>query len=455
MTTHRPARVRVKRAARSRPPHRAARPRGPRARQHRRTAVLFLAPTLLVVGVLVAYPIVHTGWMSLHSADGTRFVGLANYLEMFTAPQTRRAITNNAIWVVVAPSVVTALGLMFAVLTDRVRLVNAFRLALFMPMAISFLAAGVTFRLVYDEDPNRGLLNAAMVTIHDTFRSPSPYPGATVREGAGLVTADGAVTTVGPVSSGTEVMMPLVGLPTEVIPDDATEAAAPTPGPGVRGTVWRDFLPGDAGRPRTIDPGEVGLPRVTVQVLRDGEIVAETRTDTRGRYLLPELTGDGYVVRLAGENFTPPFRGLTWLGPGLVTPAIIGSYIWVWAGFAMVVISAGLSAIPRDAVESARIDGATQWQLLRQITIPLMRPVLAVVAVTLVINVLKIFDLVLVLAPESAAPAANVIGVEMYHASFSQLNTGLGSALAVLLFALVLPGMAWRARVLRRQEASR
>jgi ABC-type sugar transport system permease subunit len=118
----------------------------------------------------------------------------------------------------------------------------------------------------------------------------------------------------------------------------------------------------------------------------------------------------------------------------------------------MVVISAGLAAIPREAVESARIDGASDWQVLRLVTIPLVRPVTVVVAVTLVINVLKIFDLVIVLAPESAQPAANVLGLELYHASFTQLNTGLGSALAVLLFALVLPGMAWRARVLRRQE---
>ena len=64
-----------------------------------------------------------------------------------------------------------------------------------------------------------------------------------------------------------------------------------------------------------------------------------------------------------------------------MTPAIIGSYIWVWAGFAMVVISAGLSSIPRE-VEAARMDGATDWQILRLITIPLIRPVLTVVVVT-------------------------------------------------------------------------
>lgn len=424
-----------------------------RARTHRRTAVLFLAPTVLIVGALVAYPIVFSFWMSLRSADGSRFVGLANYVEMLTSPGTRRAIANNAVWVVVAPTVVTVLGLMFAVLTDRVRLVKAVRLALFMPMAISFLAAGVTFRLVYDEDPNRGALNAAVVAVHDTFAPASPYPGATVREGSGLrVVDDGAVVTPGTVAAGAVVRLPLVGLPADAVPGHAGEAVPPAAGPGVRGLVWRDFTPGDAGTPGVVDPGEYGLPDVLVEVLRDGEVVAETYTDAYGRFVVPELAGGGYSVRLAAGNFTEPFRGLTWLGPGLVTPAIIGSYIWIWAGFAMVVISAGLASVPRSAVDAARVDGASEWQVLRLVTVPFLRPVLAVVAVTLVINVLKIFDLVLVLAPESVQPEASVLGLEMYHASFTQLNTGLGSAMAVLLFALVLPGMAWRARLLRRQE---
>lgn len=425
-----------------------------RARRHRRTAVLFLAPALTILCVLVAYPIVHTVWLSLHDPDGSRFVGLANYVEMFTSGQTRRALTNNAIWVVVAPTVVTVLGLTFAVLTERVRLVNAFRLALFMPMAISFLAAGVTFRLVYDEDPNRGMLNAAIVAVHDSFAPPSPYPGATVRAESGLLASDdGTISSAVLVAAGEPVLLPLVGVPADQLPEEAEPAAPPAGGPGVRGAVWRDFLRGGGGTPGTVDPGEVGLPGIAVEVWRGGELVAQTSTDGHGQFAVPELAGGGYTVRLAAGNFTEPFRGLTWLGPGLVTPAIIGSYIWVWAGFAMVVISAGLASIPREAVESARVDGATEWQVLRMVTIPLVRPVTVVVAVTLGINVLKIFDLVMVLAPESAQPAANVLGLEMYHASFTQLNTGLGSALAVLLFTLVLPGMAWRARVLRRQES--
>jgi alpha-glucoside transport system permease protein len=415
---------------------------------------VLLAPALVTVGALVAYPIAQTFWMSLHSEDSSRFVGLANYLAMATSPETRRALTNSAIWVVVAPSVVTVLGLMFAVLTERVRLASAFRLTLFMPMAISFLAAGVTFRLVYDEDPQRGLLNAMMVAVHDSFVPASPYPGATARTGEGLaVAADGAVATATPVDADAAVRMPLVGLPADAVPAEAAPARPPGPGPGLRGTVWRDVGGGGTGgTPGVIDPGERGLPGVAVQVLRGGEVVAKTRTDRYGRFAVPGLAGDGYTVRLAAGNFAEPFRGLTWLGPGLVTPALIGSYIWVWAGFAMVVISAGLASIPREAVESARVDGATRWQVLRLVTVPLLRPVLVVVAVTLVVNVLKVFDLVLVLPPESTRSRASVLGLEIYHASFTDLNAGLGSALAVLLFLLVLPGMAWRAWLLRRQE---
>ena len=125
-------------------------PAGPPASRRGLLVALFLAPALLALGTLVAYPIVYTVWLSLHNADGSRFVGLANYVTMFTSESTRKAMANNAIWVVVAPSLVTVVGLVLAVLTERVRLATAVKTVLFMPMAISFLAAGVTFRMVYD-----------------------------------------------------------------------------------------------------------------------------------------------------------------------------------------------------------------------------------------------------------------------------------------------------------------
>ncbi len=101
---------------------------------------------------------------------------------------------------------------------------------------------------------------------------------------------------------------------------------------------------------------------------------------------------------------------MDWLGPALVTPAIIGSYVWMWAGFAMVLIAAGLAAVPRELLEAARVDGAGEWQVFRRVTVPLLAPVLAVVLVTLMINVLKIFDLVFVIAPGSVQDDANDAG---------------------------------------------
>jgi alpha-glucoside transport system permease protein len=424
-----------------------------RWRNRRLVVALFLGPALVALTALVAYPIGYTAWLSLHSGDNGRYVGLDNYQTMFTSPETLHAITNNVVWVAVAPTLVTALGLIFAVLTERVRLATALKTVLFMPMAISFLAAGVTFRLVYDESPERGALNAVVVAVHDAFQPPSKYFGATPRDDAGLAALGGGIQTVAPVTAGTPVLMPLVGLPPDQLPRTAAPAATPATGPGLHGVVWLDFARGGGGHPAAIDPAERGLPAMTVQAVRDGAVVATAHTDRTGRFTFAGLTGDGYTVRLAAENFREPFNGLAWLGPDLVTPALIGSYIWIWAGFAMVLIAAGLAALPREALEAARIDGATEWQVFRRVTVPLVRPVLVVVLVTLTINVLKIFDLVYVLPPESSQDDANVIALEMYRVSFGGgLDYGLGSALAVLLFALVLPAMLFNIRRLRRDE---
>ena len=181
--------------------------------------LLFLGPALLILVALVGYPIVYTIWLSLHSADGSRFVGLDNYVAMFTAAETRRAIINNVVWVVVAPSLVTALGLIFAVLTERVRWATAFKVILFMPMAISFLAAGVTFRLVYDESPDRGVLNAVAVGSARRVRATVALPR---RDAARRRAARPERRRSRPrspcASAGTPVLVPLVGLPPDRMP---------------------------------------------------------------------------------------------------------------------------------------------------------------------------------------------------------------------------------------------
>ena len=152
---------------------------------------------------------------------------------MVKAPETRRAITNNMIWVVVAPTVVTILGLLFAVLTERIRLATAFKAILFMPMAISFLSAGVTWRLVYDENPDRGVLNAIIVGVHDVFAPPTPYAGVHPRDATVLTgTAGGDYRTVTPAAAGTPVALPLVGLSPDKVPASARPATGPANGGG-------------------------------------------------------------------------------------------------------------------------------------------------------------------------------------------------------------------------------
>src|SRR5207302_887361 len=83
----------------------------------------------------------------------------------------------------------------------------------------------------------------------------------------------------------------------------------------------------------------------------------------------------------------------------------------IWAGFAMVIIGAGLAAIPREVLEAARVDGASEWDVFRRVTVPLLGPVIAVVLVTLLVNVLKVFDLVYVLPLSSTQPDASVIAL--------------------------------------------
>ncbi|WP_329176556.1 sugar ABC transporter permease [Streptomyces decoyicus] len=418
------------------------------------TAAVFLLPALLLLGALVVYPIVFSVYRSLFDASGNGFVGLGNYGAMFSDDGIRTALRNNVIWVVVAPTVSTVLGLIFAVLTERIRWGTAFKLIVFMPMAISMLAAGIIFRLVYDQDPQRGVGNAVWVGIHDTFADPAPFPGAKPRPKADLApSGGGAFTTRSAVRAGSPVKLPLVA----VQPGDlrgARSAAAAGSRPGqVTGTVWLDFTRGGGGCPGVVDGSEKALAGLTVEAVRGGRVVGSATTAADGTFALPAAQADGARLRLPAANFAEAYRGVDWLGPALVTPAIIGSYVWMWAGFAMVLIAAGLAGVPRELLEAARVDGAGEWQVFRRITVPLLAPVLVVVLVTLMINVLKIFDLVYIIAPGSSIRSANVLALQLFQSSFgTDVDEGLGSAIAVFLLLLVLPVMYVNLRRIRKER---
>ncbi|WP_328538451.1 carbohydrate ABC transporter permease [Streptomyces sp. NBC_00344] len=413
----------------------------------------FLLPALVLLGALVVYPIGYSVYRSFFDQSGSGFIGIDNYTTLFTDDSIRTAIKNTAIWVVVAPTVATVLGLIFAVLTERVRWGTAFKLVVFMPMAISMLAAGIIFRLVYEQDPGRGVANAVWVGVHDTFADSAGYPGAHPLPVAPLKAGGGgSYVTKQPVRAGTAVQLPLVGVLPAKMPSSAKPAVAPKPAGGsITGTAWLDFTLGGGGKPNVIGPKELGLKGVTIEAVKDGTVVASAKAAADGTFTLP-AKADGALLRLPDSNFREPYNGANWLGPTLVTPAIIGSYVWMWAGFAMVLIAAGLAGLPRELLEQARVDGANEWQVFRRITIPLLGPVLAVVMVTLMINVLKIFDLVFIVAPGSSQDDANVLALQLYRSSFgTDADLGVGSAIAVLLLLLVVPIMLVNIRRMRKE----
>ncbi|PZT70563.1 sugar ABC transporter permease [Streptomyces sp. SW4] len=416
-------------------------------------AALFLLPALVLLGALVVYPIGYSVVRSFYDQSGDSFTGFDNYQALFTDDGIRTALKNNIVWVVFAPTVATALGLIFAVLTERVRWGTAFKLVVFMPMAISMLAAGIIFRLVYDQDPDKGVANAVWVGVHDTFAQSSAFPKAHPgRESPLQPAGGGAFVTKEPVRAGDPVALPLVGVAPDLMPDDAATAAAPRAEPGkVTGTTWQDFTRGKGvGQLNGVDAGELGYAGMRIEAVKDGRVVASATAAADGTFTLP-AAADGALLRLPGDNFKEPYNGLNWLGPSLVTPAIIGAYVWMWAGFAMVLIAAGLAGVPRELLEAARVDGANEWQVFRRVTVPLLAPVLAVVVVTLMINVLKIFDLVFIIAPGSSQDDANVLALELYRKGFAADQPGVASAIAVFLLLLVIPVMWFNIRRLRRE----
>ena len=139
---------------------------------------------------------------------------------------------------------------------------------------------------------------------------------------------------------------------------------------------------------------------MTVQLVNSEGKVVDTAPSARRRELVFKGVAAGYLPgRDRGADVREALGRLRLAGDEADHPGLMIAYIWIWAGFAMVVIAAGLSAMPRDVLEAARTDGATEWQVFRRVTVPLLAPVLSVVFITMIINVLKIFDLVITLAP--------------------------------------------------------
>lgn len=301
----------------------------------------------------------------------------------------RGTLFNNLWWVLVVTTLAASIGLASAVLADRSKGENVAKSLIFLPMAISFVGAGVIWRFVYQprnvRDPQTGLLNAIWVGLGEL--SNSSWAKWLVAVVLAAVIAGLAWLAWTGVAAGNNTR---TGFSIGV------------------GLVLAYLLY------RLLGPGLGGF-----EVRDDGEVRAQT-------------------IEFVNET---PFNNM-WLMVVL---------IWIQTGFAMVIFSSAIKAVPTELTEAARIDGATESQVFWRVTLPQIAPTVGVVVTTLIVIVIKLFDIVKVMT--NGQFGTQVIANQMFRDGIERGNAGLGGALATALFLAVLPVMYYNIRRMQKAKA--
>jgi alpha-glucoside transport system permease protein len=147
-------------------------------------------------------------------------------------------------------------------------------------------------------------------------------------------------------------------------------------------------------------------------------------------------------------------RSVSWLTvPQVNTIALIVVGTWIWTGFSMTILAAALKAVPDEMLEASRVDGANEWQVFFRIMVPTIMPTITVVITTMVINVLKLFDIVYVMTGGNYG--TDVIANRMYREMYTNFQTGRGTAVAVVLVIVIIPFVYLNIRRFLEQEAAR
>jgi alpha-glucoside transport system permease protein len=297
-------------------------------KQGKWTPWLYLLPALLIMAVFIVFPTLNTVVLSFMDRTSTQSASVdcvqgqacwgvfENYRYALTNPEMTQALSNNALWLVLMVPGTVAAGLLFALLAERVRYEKIAKSIIFMPMAISFIGAGVVWQFMYKIEsgggPQTGLLNAIIVAL--------------------------------------------------------------------------------GGKP-----------------------VAFMSTYPINDFML----------------------------------MIVG--VWLWAGFCMTILSAAIKGLPGEVIEAAHVDGANGWQTFWKVMVPLIMPTVVVVTTTMIINVLKIFDIVFVMTGGNYG--TEVIANRMFKLIVT--DTGRSMAIAVVLIALMIPIMITNIRRFNKQEEQR
>lgn len=299
---------------------------------------LWMAPSLVLIAIFLVYPSLDTFRRSLYDARSANFIGLDNYRYIIDNPSrlasdTHAALANNVLWLFMFTALTVPLALVIAVMAGNVRYEAIAKSAVFIPMAISFVAASVIWRLMYEFNPEVGTLNAVV------------------------------------------------------------DAA------GGESTAWLQ----NTGAPQT------------------------------------------WLTSAGPDTLPGPFQ--------INNFALIFVGVWMWTGFAVVVLSAALKGISKEILEAARVDGATDVQIFFRVIVPILSPAIVVVATTLVIQTLKNFDLVWVMT--GGRFDTDVVATLFFKEAFITQNFGLGAALAVVLLLWVVPIMVIGIRRFQFQEETR
>lgn len=279
---------------------------------------VYIGPAVLLLFAYLVLPTILTVYISFLDNRSKNFVGLKNYIFAFTNGDMLIAFRNNLLWLVLVTGISVSLGLVIAVLVDRVKYEAAAKSLIFLPMAISFVGASVIWRFVYAFKPQGseqiGLLNAIVTTF------------------------------------GSEPV--------------------------------------------------------------------------------------GWLVERSFNNF-----------------ALIAIMVWLYTGFCMVLLSSAVKGIPKDVIEAARMDGASEVQIFWRVMIPMIMPTITVVTTTVIVLVLKVFDIVFVMTGGNLD--TDVIASRMIKEMFNYRNFGRGSAIATILLLTVIPVMVANIRRFRQQEINR
>jgi alpha-glucoside transport system permease protein len=132
---------------------------------------------------------------------------------------------------------------------------------------------------------------------------------------------------------------------------------------------------------------------------------------------------------------------------------LIIMFLWLQVGFSMVLLSAAIKGVPDETLEAARMDGATEFQIFRRVVIPQIMPTVVTVYVTVLIGVLKLFDIVYTMTNGNFN--TNVLATQFYNELSTNFNNGHAAAIVVVLVLLVVPVMVFQVRQFRQQEANR